>query len=91
MTFPRLKIAVSDCLKGVECRYNGGHAQDDFVKNQLAQYADFVPFCPEAAVIGTPRETVRLVDVNGQIRVLGGKSHTDYTDGLQDYTEKRVE
>ncbi|WP_028485840.1 YbgA family protein [Thiomicrorhabdus chilensis] len=91
MTFPRLKIAVSDCLKGVECRYNGGHAQDDFVKNQLAQYADFVPFCPEAAVIGTPRETVRLVDVKGQVRVLGGKSHTDYTDGLQDYTEKRVE
>ncbi len=89
--FPRLKIAVSDCLKGVECRYNGGHAQDDFVKNQLAQYADFVPFCPEAAVIGTPRETVRLVDVKGQVRVLGGKSHTDYTDGLQDYTEKRVE
>jgi uncharacterized protein YbgA (DUF1722 family)/uncharacterized protein YbbK (DUF523 family) len=88
--FPRLKIAVSDCLKGVMCRYNGGHAQDDFVKNQLAEYADFVPFCPEAAVIGTPRETVRLVDVNGQIRVLGGKSKTDYTDGLQAYTEKRV-
>lgn len=88
--FPRLKIAVSDCLKGVECRYNGGHAQDDFVKNQLAKYADFVPFCPEAAVIGTPRETIRLVDVKGQVRVLGSKSNTDYTDGLQDYAEKRV-
>ncbi|MDG6773810.1 DUF1722 domain-containing protein [Thiomicrorhabdus sp. ZW0627] len=88
--FPRLKIAVSDCLKGVECRYNGGHAQDDFVKNQLSEYADFVPFCPEAAVIGTPRETIRLVDVKGQVRVLGSKSNTDYTDGLQAYAEERV-
>lgn len=88
--FPRLKIAVSDCLKGVECRYNGGHAQDDFVKNRLSEYADFVPFCPEAAVIGTPRETIRLVDVKGRVRVLGSKSNTDYTDGLQTYAEQRV-
>lgn len=88
--FPRLTIAVSDCLKGVECRYNGGHAQDEFVKHQLSQYADFVPFCPEAAVIGTPRETIRLVDVKGQVRVLGSKSATDYTDGLLDYAKQRV-
>ncbi len=39
--FPRLKIAVSDCLRGTECRYNGGHAQDDFINQALAKYADF--------------------------------------------------
>jgi uncharacterized protein YbgA (DUF1722 family)/uncharacterized protein YbbK (DUF523 family) len=88
--FPRLKIVVSDCLRGTDCRYNGGHAQDDFVNKQLSKYADFYPFCPEAAVIGTPRETIRLVDVNGEVRVRGSKSTNDYTDGLRQYNENIV-
>lgn len=89
-TFPRLKIAVSDCLRGTECRYNGGHAQDDFVNHQLAKYADFYPFCPEAAVIGTPRETIRLVGINNEVRVIGPKTGTDYTESLKAYNEKIV-
>lgn len=90
MNFPRLKIAVSDCLRGTECRYNGGHAQDDFVNQHLAKYADFYPFCPEAAAIGTPRETVRLVGTANEIRVIGPKSNSDYTDGLQSYNDKII-
>lgn len=90
MHFPRLKIAVSDCLRGTECRYNGGHAQDDFVNHHLAKYADFYPFCPEAAVIGTPRETIRLVGIDNQVRVIGPKSNTDYTEGLQAYNDNIV-
>lgn len=90
MDFPRLKIAVSDCLRGTECRYNGGHAQDDFVNHALAKYADFYPFCPEAAVIGTPRETIRLVGMPEGVRVIGPKTGNDYTDGLQSYGDKMV-
>ncbi|MBO1923179.1 DUF523 and DUF1722 domain-containing protein [Thiomicrorhabdus sp. 6S3-12] len=90
VAFPKPKIAVSDCLLGTECRYNGGHAQYDFVRYKLADYVEFKRFCPEAAVIGTPRETVRLVGVDGQIRVMGPKSGSDYTDGLQDYTDKKM-
>mgnify|MGYP000153254522 CR=1 FL=1 len=85
MHYPRIKIAVSDCLRGTECRYNGGHAQDDFVNHELAKYADFFPFCPEAAVLGTPRETIRLVGIGTEVRVIGPKSETDYTDGIQAY------
>ncbi|MDX1353147.1 MAG: DUF523 and DUF1722 domain-containing protein [Thiomicrorhabdus sp.] len=90
MKFPRIRIAVSDCLRGTECRYNGGHAQDDFVNHHLAKYADFYPFCPEAAVLGTPRETIRLVGINNEVRVIGPKSNTDYTEGLQAYNNKIV-
>ncbi|MGM0541905.1 MAG: YbgA family protein [Pseudomonadota bacterium] len=90
MNFPRLKIAVSDCLRGTQCRYNGGHAQDDFVNDHLARYADFYPFCPEAAVIGTPRETIRLVGIDTQVRVIGPKSKSDYTEGLQAYNDKII-
>lgn len=88
--FPRLRIALSSCLSGTECRYNGGHAQDDFVRNHLANYADFFKFCPEAAVIGTPRETIRLVGINGAIHVRGSTSNTDYTEGLQHYTDTTI-
>ena len=88
--FPRLKLALSDCLIGTECRYNGGHAQYDFVRYELAKYADFYKFCPEAAVIGTPRETIRLVNVEAEIRVIGPKSGQDYTDGLKKYTDSKV-
>lgn len=90
MPFPRLKIAVSDCLRGTECRYNGGHAQDDFVNKDLAKYADFYPFCPEAAAIGTPRETIRLVGVDGQIKVLGSRSAKDFTQGIKEYNDKII-
>ncbi|WP_319558448.1 YbgA family protein [Thiomicrorhabdus sp.] len=88
--FPRLNVALSDCLSGCECRYNGGHAQDEFVIHQLAAYADFFKFCPEAPVLGTPREPIRLVQGNDSIRVVGTKSGRDVTDGLLDYTEKKL-
>lgn len=88
--FPRLRIAVSDCLRGTECRYNGGHSQYDFLNNELAKFADFFPFCPEAPVLGTPRETIRLVNVDGDIRVRGTKSEDDVTEGIQRYNHKMV-
>lgn len=88
--FPRLQLALSDCLHGTECRYNGGHAQYDFVRKDLAKYADFTRFCPEAAVMGTPRETIRLVGIEDQVRVIGPKSGNDYTDDLQAYNDRMV-
>ena len=88
--FPKLKIAVSDCLRGTECRYNGGHAQDDFINHHLAPYAQFLPFCPEAPVLGTPRETIRLVNIDGSIRVRGTKSEKDVTEGIQSYNQKMI-
>ncbi|QBZ83904.1 hypothetical protein GHNINEIG_01973 [Hydrogenovibrio crunogenus] len=88
--FPKLKIAVSDCLRGTECRYNGGHAQDDFINHDLAPYAQFLPFCPEAPVLGTPRETIRLVNIDGNIRVRGTKSENDVTEGIQNYNHKMI-
>jgi len=90
MHFPRIRIAVSDCLRGTECRYNGGHAQDDFVNKQLAKFADFHPFCPEAVVLGTPRETIRLVGIGNEIHVMGSKSSHDVTEGIKNYTHKMV-
>ncbi len=88
--YPRVKLAVSNCLLGSLCRYNGGHAQDGFISEQLAQYVDYIPFCPEDAVMGTPRESVRLCRIEGRIHVLGGRSQTDYTAELQAYNQQKI-
>lgn len=86
----KIQLAVSNCLLGVSCRYNGGHAQDHFVTDKLANYVKFIPFCPEDAAMGTPRESVRLCRVESQLRVIGGRSGQDYTDGILDYNQKMV-
>ena len=58
-----MKIAVSACLLGENCKYNGGN-------NYSAKVADFtrghevVPICPEVyGGLPTPREPSEIVDV----------------------------
>lgn len=57
-----MKIAVSGCLLGQNVRFNGGHSHERFITENLGQYVEFVPFCPENLAFGTPRPTIRLVE-----------------------------
>lgn len=83
-----MKIGVSSCLLGTQCRYDGAGSKDGFVVNELAKYFELVPYCPEAMVFGTPRESIRLVDVEGEIRVISNKEHKDVTKELEDISEQ---
>jgi uncharacterized protein YbgA (DUF1722 family)/uncharacterized protein YbbK (DUF523 family) len=41
----------------------------------LGQYFAFRPFCPEVAIgLGIPRETIRLVELDGRIEAIGNKT-----------------
>lgn len=86
-----MKIGVSECLTGVKCRYDGSHARDDFVTKVLAEYAEFVPFCPEAAVLGTPRETMRFVRFEDGVKLVGNASGSDYTAPIRAYSLEAAE
>lgn len=77
-----MKIGLSACLLGEKCRYDGAGNKDNFIVRQLSKYFEFVPYCPEAIVFGTPRESIRLVDVEGQIRVISNKQQKDVTQEL---------
>jgi uncharacterized protein YbgA (DUF1722 family)/uncharacterized protein YbbK (DUF523 family) len=79
-----MKIGVSSCLLGQMCRYNGGHAKDDFIVDVLHKYFEIVPYCPEAIVFGTPRESIRIVEENGIQKVVTTKDKVDVTKPLQD-------
>lgn len=52
----------------------------------LANHFNLVPFCPEMSIgLGTPREAIRLVDIDGEIRCKGTRTETlDVTDKLTD-------
>ena len=77
-----MTLAVSSCLLGEKIRFDGGHKQDRFITDELSAFAEFVPFCPEHLAFGTPRPSVRLVSVEGEVRVHSNKSGEDLTDAL---------
>jgi uncharacterized protein YbbK (DUF523 family) len=63
-----LKIVVSACLLGENCKYNGGNnfspAVAEFLKGR-----EVIPVCPEVlAGLGVPREPIEIVDGKVQRR-----------------------
>lgn len=77
-----MKIGVSSCLLGNQCRYDGVGSRYDFVTDELSKYFELIPFCPEAIVFGTPRESIRLVEVDGIVRVISNQHQKDVTEEL---------
>ena len=80
-----MKLGVSACLIGNACRYDGVGASDDFVINTLSKYFEFVPYCPEVIIFGSPRDAIRQVEENGEIKVVTStKNPIDVTEKLMD-------
>lgn len=80
----KIKLGISSCLLGAPVRHDGGHKRHGYTVNTLAEFFEFVPFCPEVlAGLGTPRPTIRLVGSNQSVRVVEVKNHdVDVTDRL---------
>lgn len=55
-----MKIMVSACLLGRNCKYNGGNNRDEKVVAFL-QGHEIVPVCPEE-ILGVPRVPMEIVD-----------------------------
>jgi len=79
-----MRLGVSSCLLGNNCRYDGNNSKDDFVVNQLENYFELVGYCPEEPAFGTPRESMRLVDIENNIKVHLNISGDDVTQKLFD-------
>lgn len=67
-----MKVAVSACLLGENCKYNGGNNYSkelaDFVKGY-----EVIPICPEVlGGLATPREPAEIVD--GLVKIKSGLS-----------------
>lgn len=67
-----MKIAVSACLLGENCKYNGGNNYSDKVMKYI-QGREVISICPEVLVgLPTPRESAEIVD--GTVKHKDGSS-----------------
>ncbi len=70
----QVNIGVSACLIGSKCNFNGSDLLSPFVKElQSIDQVNFIYFCPEDEVFGTPRPNLRIVGGDGD-DVLDGKA-----------------
>lgn len=83
----KIKVGISACLLGERVRYDGGHKFSQLCNDELADYFDYVPLCPEVGIgMGVPRKPIRLVDGGSKLRALGGENRElDVSQALQDY------
>ena len=82
-------LGVSSCLLGNMCRYDGHGAKDDFVFNSLKDYFTLLPYCPENSIWNSPREAIRQVSIDGEVKIFTStKEPKDVTDILDDASEK---
>ncbi len=76
------KIAISACLLGEYCRYDGATKPSVQVIHAFEDY-EIIPFCPEAPVLGTPRERISVIRMaNNALHVKGDESGRDVTQHL---------
>jgi len=86
-----IRIGVSACLLGEKVRFDGGHKRDPFLVETFGRYVEWVPVCPEVELgLGTPRETLRLVRIGNDTRLLMPKTGTDHSEAMRAYAIRRL-
>ncbi len=77
-------IAVSACLLGVNCRYNGGNSlREELLEGGRA----YLPLCPEQlGGLSTPRPPAEIEEGDGR-DVLEGRTRVVTVEGHRDVTE----
>lgn len=86
----KVKVGISACLLGEPVRYDGGHKRSAFCADMLAQFVEYVPLCPEAAIgLGIPRPTIRLEQHDENI-IAKSADGRDVTNELRQYGEEQA-
>jgi len=80
------KIAISACLLGRTCRYDGKENRDNVLLEKL-EGEEMIPFCPEDFCYGTPRPTMDLVETQQGIRALSNLTGADLSAPIIAYAE----
>jgi uncharacterized protein YbgA (DUF1722 family)/uncharacterized protein YbbK (DUF523 family) len=88
---PPIRVGISACLLGEKVRYDGGHKRDGYLVETFGRFVEWVPVCPEVEMgLGTPRETLRLVRIGDDVRMLMPKTGEDHTGGMQSFARRRL-
>ena len=79
-----MKIAVSACLLGENCKYSGGNNRSERLLSELAKHPEIevIPVCPEVAgSLPTPRPPAEIVD-GEVVNDLGVSVDAEYRAGV---------
>ena len=80
------KIAVSACLLGETCRYDGTDNPNERLLAELKD-AQCIPFCPEDHAFGTPRPTMDLINKEEGIRAISNETGQDLSTPVETYAK----
>ncbi|WP_445475491.1 YbgA family protein [Methanococcoides methylutens] len=84
-------MVASKCLEFASVRYNGSVVNCPTVR-ALIPFVDFITVCPEVEIgLGVPRETIRIVLVDGKKRLIQPKTEKDLTEDMDNFTDKFLE
>ncbi len=90
-TFAKPRVVASKCLGFARCRWNGLTIQDEFV-DRLGKYVDYITVCPEVEIkLGVPRDPVRVVVTNGELRMMQPATAKDLTDKMIAFCSKYLD
>lgn len=86
----KIKVGISSCLLGERVRYNAEHKYSKTCAEDLAQYFELVPFCPEVGIgLGVPRKPISLVGDANNPSVAGIDNYPqDIKQALQNYARE---
>ena len=88
----QIRIGISRCLLGEEVRYDGGHKHDPFITKVLGKHFTWVPVCPEMEIgLGSPRESMKLLEQNGNVHLVTNKTGRDFTVEMNRYASRRTQ
>lgn len=80
------KIAISACLLGETCRYDGSDNKNEVLLEKLKD-AQLISFCPEDFAFGTPRPTMDLVKTASGQKAISNETGEDLSDPVKQYAK----
>ncbi|MDD2356831.1 MAG: DUF523 domain-containing protein [Thiovulaceae bacterium] len=83
------KVAISACLLGEFCRYDGKTKIHNSVITAFEGW-EIIPFCPEAPLFGTPRERISIFHVSSRNEIITDETNKNVTKLLIDETKKFI-
>jgi uncharacterized protein YbbK (DUF523 family) len=87
----KISLGISACLLGENVRYDGGHALDGFLRDDLGMYVRYVPVCPEVECgFGIPREAMHLAGDPEHPRLVTVCTGVDHTKRIEAWAGLRV-
>ncbi len=86
--FAKPRIFCSKCITFDYCRWNSAIIASDRVES-LKDYVIFTTHCPEVEIgLGVPRDSLRIVMIQGKPRLYQPKTGLDHTDKMDSYANE---